>query len=562
MKRIELLVLVATLALGGTLAADSPAAVTPQRVRDDKLVLARVNGDSVTAVDLLKLFTDRHSGHAAFLGGENEARSFLNIVIDEELLLQEAFNLGLEEEEAVAAVVREYADTTISNALVTREITEKAKPSSDDLEAARRNLNFVMQVRQVALATRREAEDVRAAILRGEDMEALARTCSGARSSRNGGNVMVSWGQFAPEWEDVVFRLEPGEISPVIETLDGYEVVLCVNRVDIPLPELKDVKDQLEATLVKRRTADREKAFTAELWSRYEARFADIDLSPAALSAAFQTKPDTIVATWNGGSVTLAESFNADELWQLVSLPPLRAKNEIEKRIRMTVNSPLSILEARARRLEEAPENAAKIDEYREYIVKNLLFRDHIFSNIAVKDGELQKYYDGHKEQFEEPPQYHLAQIVLGSEKDAMDIYGKLNAGASFTELVKQSRDPVSGSNGGDLGWVTPDRIPPTFAEILTLSPGAVAKPVVQKNGAWHLVKLLDYKDKRLPPIEEVKEKVREKALDAARRDARSAWIAKLRAASTIEVDAAAITQFVADHASDADAPPPQHAMQ
>lgn len=534
----------------------APAAGKP----NNALVLATVNGEKVTAGDLLKLFTERHSGHAAFLGGPSEAKSFLNIVIDETLLTQEAYNLGLDEENAVDEVVRGYVDTNVSSALIKLEITDKAKPSQKDLEAALENLDVVMQVRQVAVATRKEADEIRAYLMQGGDIEAIARSCSGARSARNSGNLMVSWGQFAPEWEQHVLGLESGEISPVIETLDGFEVVLCVNRVEIPRPALKDVAEKLQETLLKRRTAELERALTQHLWTRYHAAFAATDLSPAALYAA---DPSLTVATWDGdGKLTLGETFDSNELRQLLSLPPVRARNEVEKRIRMTVNSPLSIREGRARKLEELPEVAAKIDEYREYIMKNLLFREHIFKGVEIRDEELKKYYDAHATEFEEAPKLHLAQIMLASEKDAKEIAQKLAGGAPFEEMVKFSRDPMASGTAGDLGWVSIENVPEAFVEIRTLKPGQVAKPVQAATGAWHLVKVLDFKDKRLPPLDEVRQSVREKALESAKREQRAAWVAKLRAASQIEIDAEAIKQFVADHASDGEVPPPQHAMQ
>lgn len=540
--------------------ATTPAPAAP----NPELVLATVNGEAITAKDLLKMFTERHSGHAAFLGGDSEARSFLNIAIDERLLTQEAYNLRLDEEKSVADVVREFTETTVSNALVKAEIVDRAKPTPEQLEATRQGLTFVMQVRQVAVATRGEAEDIRAAVLQGADIEAIARGCSGARSARNGGNAMVTWGQFAPEWEAIVFALEPGELSPVIETLDGFEVVLVVSKVEVPAPEMKQVSEQLQATLLKRNTAAREKAFGDELWSRHHAQFADVDLSPAALLRAWNAKTDLVLATWDGGgALTLAETFGPGELQQILSLPPQRAKNEIEKRIRATVNSPLTVLEATARKVDEQPEIAARIDEYREYVMKNLLYRDHIFQTIDVKEDALQAFYDAHREQLLEPPKYRVAQIMVATEKEALAIEKKLAGGADFGELAaKESRDPVSASQGGDLGWVTADQVPPAFHEIVTLKPGQVSKPVLAKSGAWHVIKLVEIKDKHLPPLDEIREQVRAKAIEEAKREVRASWIAKLRAASDVVVSDKGIEQFVADHASDGNQPPPQHALQ
>src|SRR6185503_9058853 len=117
---------------------------------------------------------------------------------------------------------------------IAAEIEQKAQPTPEEVRAAWGSLNFFVQVREIAVATKQEADEIRTAILRGGDIDTLVRTCSLAHSSRNAGHVVSSWGQHDPLWEDVVFALEPGELSPVIETKNGYEVVTLENRVDAP----------------------------------------------------------------------------------------------------------------------------------------------------------------------------------------------------------------------------------------------------------------------------------------------------------------------------------------
>jgi hypothetical protein len=71
-----------------------------------------------------------------------------------------------------------------------------------------------------------------------------------AHSRLNAGHIVASWGQREPQWERAVFALEPGELSPVIETKNGYEVVILENRVDAARPELEKVRKQIEQVLL------------------------------------------------------------------------------------------------------------------------------------------------------------------------------------------------------------------------------------------------------------------------------------------------------------------------
>src|SRR4051812_4696301 len=84
----------------------------------DRTALARVNGDPVSVQDLLDAFTTRHAGHAKFLGGYNEAREFLKILIDERLFIQEGYDIGLDQDETVAKSVDEFEKSKASAALI------------------------------------------------------------------------------------------------------------------------------------------------------------------------------------------------------------------------------------------------------------------------------------------------------------------------------------------------------------------------------------------------------------------------------------------------------------
>jgi len=454
-----------------------------------------VNGEPVTSQDIVELFSNRHSGHAKFLGGNAEAREFLKIVIDDKLLVQEAYEIGLDKDPAILQMASDLERERCQKLLLKTEIDDKAKPSRDDVKKIWESLSFVMKVRQIAVGTRQEADEIRAAILGGADLERFARECSRADSRNHGGHLVATWGQMEPAWEEVVFKLEPGEVSPVIETSKGFEVVLVENRVDVERPPLEQVASRIEGVLLQRRLDQRRKEFREELWQKY---------------------PET-------------------------------------------VNEPL-VLEAAARHLSETPAIVEEVTKYREYLMEGMLFRDHIFNGLTATDEESRRYYDEHKSEFVAPEQRRVAQILSNNEKDASAARQALVAGTEFAAAVKKySRDPISAMQEGDLGWITPDRVPAAFKPVLTLGLGEVSKPI-QSPGGWHLIKVLEIKPARQLTFEEVKTKVAQKTLDIKRDAERKRWVEKLRAAATIEIDDAAIKSFVKANEFSG-APPPQHTL-
>lgn len=529
-----------------TAANSTSAAAKPPDSAPFQGTLATVNGDPMTGKELVKKFTERHGGHAKFLGGPQEARSFLNVLIDERLLLQEAYDLGLDKDEAVAAAVSEYERDAATAALVKSRIDDETRVTPEETKAVwEKSLDHFVQVRQIGVESRAEADEIRAAILSGADFETLARSCSKADSRRNGGNLMVNWGQFDPEWERVVFPLEPGEVSPVIETPAGFDVVVMGGRVDAKRPELDKVSEQLQSVIHERKLAARKKAFAAELFAKYHVAIQPLDRTPLSLIELVSRAPETVVATWDDGKLTAGETFPIADLREWARLPAAYSAREIDSRLRATINGPLIALEARNAKVAERADIAEEVAKYRETMMQKALFRDHIFKDVAVTEEETTRYFEQHRGEFVEPEQRHVAHIMLSSEADAKKVWQSLRSGADFEEVAaKSSRDYMTARSGGDLGWVTPDRVPKALEQVLTLGQGAFSAPLHSAT-AWHVVKVLEVKPKRQQALDEVREAVRTKALDAKKSEARRFWIEKLRAASKIEFDDKAIAEFV-----------------
>jgi parvulin-like peptidyl-prolyl isomerase len=545
---------VAVLASGSTNAA--PPATT------EESILAVVNEHPITSRDVVTLFNNRHAGHAKFLGGEVEARKFLDVVIDDRLLIEEAYALGLGELPEVTRFVDDYARKQMARYYVSTEIETKVKTSPEEVKEVWSTwLKVFVHAQQVVVTTRSEAEQIRAAIIAGASVDDLARQCSVAPSRTRGGHVMAGWGQYGPEWEKVVFALEPGQVSPVIETGGLFEVVLLGDRVEVPLPDLESVAKKIDDELFRRKLDARKREVAAALCSKYGVEFIGLEYSPALLLRLLDSNPDAPLVTWNGGALSVSDVFTKDDLQTIAVRGPVEARKLIEEQIRMTLNSPLVHLEAQALHLDQATPVAADIERYRDYIVEGLLYRDHIFKDLNVGNDELETYYKENSKEFARPEQRRIAQILTVNEADAQKVRKLVTAaGANFAALVKEhSRDIVSAAASGDLGWISPDKVPAGFEEVFKLPLGGISKPLHSSAG-WHIFKVLDIRPEGTPAFTEVVESVKERLLERKKRDARAFWVKKLRAASEIKIDDAAIASFV--KANESVAPPPQHGMQ
>jgi len=77
------------------------------------------------------------------------------------------------------------------------------------------------------------------------------------------------------------------------------------------------------------------------------------------------------------------------------------------------------------------------------------------------------------------------------------DLYQQLQNGASFSALAREySDDPVSGSDGGNLGWVSPGQMVPAFEQaMLDADIGELRGPFRSQFG-WHILQVQERRQK------------------------------------------------------------------
>lgn len=550
----------AALVIAGSLTANATAA-EPDKSAD--LEVAAVNGDPITIRDLRSQFKNRHGGHAKFLGGEEELRTFLGIAIEDRLLLQEAYEIGLDSDPAVKIEADAFEDGKAADFFVTTEVEKKSVPTTEEIrEVWQKYGDFLVQIREIGVRTRVEADEIRNGLLHGADVEKLARTCSLLKTRQRGGLRMAGWGNGDPAREAVILALDAGDVSQVLEIDGGFEVLVVEGRVDAMRPEFETVREAIGAILGARKKEAREKAISAEVWQKYHAVVVT-DTSLPAFRATFESNPETVVAKWDGGQLKAGQVMSRSELTSLADMLPAAARLQVESRIRATSNSLLFALEARARKLNEAPEVAGPSNDFREKLMLDALYGEHILKGFKLADGEVRAYYDEHKTDFSEPEKRLLAQILMPSESGAKAIEAQLAKGADFAQLAKsKSLDITTAPAGGELGWVAADHVPPTFKAVLQLGKGKVAKSV-QTSAGWHLIRVNDIQPKRQLSFDESKERAATTVSELKKRELRKAWLTKLNAAAKIEINDAAIREFVKENPLNPNTPAPsmQHAM-
>ncbi len=165
--------------------------------------------------------------------------------------------------------------------------------------------------------------------------------------------------------------------------------------------------------------------------------------------------------------------------------------------------------EAMKLKLTERPDIKLAIENARQRVIMTALAQEYLSKN-KVTDQEIQAEYDKVKKE-RGGTEYHAHHILVDTEDEAKAIVAKLKGGAKFEELAKQSKDPGSAANGGDLDWAPASNYVPEFAGALqALKKGEMTDTPIKTKYGWHIIRLDDTRAAQFPPLEQVKSQIAE----------------------------------------------------
>jgi parvulin-like peptidyl-prolyl isomerase len=125
-------------------------------------------------------------------------------------------------------------------------------------------------LRQILVATRTDAEDVRQRLLKHPDeFEALARSRSrGIEASQGGLMGRFSRGQLPSELEQPAFAVPAGAVSDIVQTALGYHIIRVEARTPSRQRPLEECRDEIRGLLSRRKTDEGVRQFVQGLLAR------------------------------------------------------------------------------------------------------------------------------------------------------------------------------------------------------------------------------------------------------------------------------------------------------
>ncbi|MFD1037656.1 peptidylprolyl isomerase [Virgibacillus byunsanensis] len=150
---------------------------------------------------------------------------------------------GIPDEEA-------FRSQTYLNLLQEKAAFEGKEVTDEEIEekfnTMKEENQIEIQASHILVEDEETANDIKQQLDEGADFAELAKEHSADGSAANGGDLgYFSTGKMVPEFEEVAFDLEVGEISDPVESEFGYHIITVTD-----IPTLEDKKDDIRQQLL------------------------------------------------------------------------------------------------------------------------------------------------------------------------------------------------------------------------------------------------------------------------------------------------------------------------
>jgi peptidyl-prolyl cis-trans isomerase C len=176
------------------------------------------------------------------------------------------------------------------------------------------------------------------------------------------------------------------------------------------------------------------------------------------------------------------------------------------------VNREILSQAARKKGLDKTPLVSAQMDMARQAVLIRAFFDDYVKAN-PISDAQLKTDYEKFVAQMGDK-EYKARHVLVETEDEAKAVIASLGKGDSFEKVAKEkSKDTGSKDNGGDLDWGPAGRYVPEFGNAMkALKKGETTKAAVKSPFGFHVIRLDDVRDMKVPAFTEVKDNFKQRA--------------------------------------------------
>lgn len=230
---------------------------------EENKVLASVDGMDIHESDVDAYLKSMNPQMAMQFQGEEGKKHVLDELIRQELLLKDALDNKMDEEEEFKKVFEDTKRSLLKSYNFSKAI-EGVEVSDDETKAFYdENKQFFKKPESVHAAhilvdNEDKAKEIAQKLDEGADFEELAKEHSTCPSSERGGDLgSFGRGQMVPEFDEKVFAMKDGTISEPVKTQFGYHIIKRIGSEPEVVRDYDDVKSEINMEITRRKQQEK-----------------------------------------------------------------------------------------------------------------------------------------------------------------------------------------------------------------------------------------------------------------------------------------------------------------
>ena len=219
-------------------------------------VLAKVGGKEITQNDVNELLKSVGNDKILQYASEEGQKQLLEELISQELLLQDAKNRNVDQQDDFKEEM-ERVKNTILKQFALREILTKVSVSDEfvkeyfDENQETFSKPATWKASHILVETEEEARKIAQEIKDGKSFGEAAMEYSKCPSKQSQGDLgFFASGQMVPEFESCVKELDINEISEAVATQFGYHLIQLTDKQEGFARSFDEIKDELTKQLI------------------------------------------------------------------------------------------------------------------------------------------------------------------------------------------------------------------------------------------------------------------------------------------------------------------------
>jgi parvulin-like peptidyl-prolyl isomerase len=306
---------------------------------------------------------------------------------------------------------------------------------------------------------RKRLEDIRKEIVAGADFDAMARQHSQSADSQSGGWSSLKHGaDVFSSFTDAAWSLKLNEISPVIDTPNGFHIVKLKEKSPVLDRKFEDVREFARKRAADAKQVALQDAFIAEAGKRH------------GLAKHYELLEDPMITDDVALLTVGSRSLTMKQLVERLPQPLLEHLfngffPQVHRFMDRIVLEELVVLEADARGIVSRPEVVQKLKVNAEEVSAQAALEERIKRKVAtVPEKELREYYTQNQKRYETLRMWDLDVILLRPEgketpwqvlKRAEALVKRIRAGEDFATLARAQSKHYSARQGGRMEGLT-----------------------------------------------------------------------------------------------------------